>query len=147
MLFGPEDGEQFGDPRMDRGQPMKPGVAGGANGNQEIGITVPGMPVMNMKEACLPCPAARAPVPVALKHGFPVSGEVIPGMPAHQITLRTEAGNGGDPLPAGAKERFLAGTELYPGQQEAFLTTGEGRGCGAHTAIIRRRWFREESLS
>jgi len=124
MLFGPEDGEQFRDPRMDRSEAMKTGVTGGADRDKQIGITVPGMPMVNMKKAGRP--AARAPIPVALKHAFPVSAEVIARVPAHPVTLGAEAGDGGDPLTAGAEQRPLAESGLPPGPQDAFRSAGEG---------------------
>ena len=65
MLLGPEDGEQFRDPEMDRSQAVKPGMAAGADSDEQIGITVPGTPVVNMEEAGLP--TAPALILVALK--------------------------------------------------------------------------------
>jgi hypothetical protein len=55
MLFGPEHCEQFGDPHVDGSEPVKPGAAGGADGNQEprLADTKPAM--VNM-EVRIPCP-------------------------------------------------------------------------------------------
>jgi hypothetical protein len=81
--------------------------------------------MVNM-EVGVPCPTALAPVPVALKHAFPVAAEVIPRVPAHPITPRAELGDGGHPLATGAKERLLPGTGFYPGPQDALWRRGEG---------------------
>jgi hypothetical protein len=59
MLFGPEDHNQFGDPDVEGREAMETGVAGGADGDQEIRIAVARMAVMNM-EAIVPRPAAAA---------------------------------------------------------------------------------------
>ena len=77
-----------------------------------------------MKEAGLAAAPALKSAPD--QHLFPVSAEVIPRMPAHPVTLRAEAGDGRNPLAAGAKQRLLPGTGLYPGPQEVFSTAGEG---------------------
>ena len=124
MLFGPENGEQFRDPRMDRSQPMQSGMAAGANGDQEIRITVAGMPVMNMKKAGLP--ATGTAEVIAGEDSFAVSAEVIPRVPAHPITLRAQAGDHRDALAAGAKQRLLPGTGLNPNPQKAFPRQAEG---------------------
>jgi hypothetical protein len=67
-------------------------------------------------------------------------------VPAHPIALRAESSNGRDPLAAGAEEWLLAGTGLYPGPQEAFSKAGEGCGCGAQEAIIRRKSLTRRSI-
>jgi hypothetical protein len=54
MLLGPEDGEQFRDPRMNRSQAVQAGVAGGTDANQQIGIAVPAPPMVDMKNAGIP---------------------------------------------------------------------------------------------
>jgi hypothetical protein len=117
MLFGPEDGQQIGDPGVDRRKPMKPGVAGGTDGDQQIGVAVTGMPVMNV-EVRIPCPAGPTPETVSVKDRVAVSGEIIFGMPAAPVTTASKArrwpefarrrrktglsaGNGSSPEPAG----------------------------------------------
>jgi hypothetical protein len=125
MLLGPEDGEEFGDPDMDRSQAVKPSVAGRADGDQEPRLAQSRLTVMNV-EFGVPCSAALAPVLVAGKDDFAVSAEVIPRVPAHPVALRAEAGDRGNSFAAGAKQRLLPGTGLHPGLQDAFRTTGEG---------------------
>ena len=125
MLLSPEDGEPFRDPRMDRSQAMQPGVAAGADGNQEPRLAHARLAMMDV-EFSAPCPTALAPVSVALKHAFPVSGEVIPRVPAHPVALRAETADRRDPLPAGAKERLLPKLPLGASPQEAFRSAGEG---------------------
>jgi hypothetical protein len=124
MLFGPEGGKQFRDPDLDGSQAVQPGVAGGADGDEEPRLAHARLPVMNVKEAGLPTAPALESVPD--QDLFPVSAKVIPRMPAHPVALRTQAGDGGDSLAAGAKERLLPETGLYPDPQEAFSLTGEG---------------------
>ena len=123
MLFGPEDGEQFGDPHVDGSQAVKTGVAGGADGNQEIRVADGGMPVVNME--AIPCPAARATELIAGEHRFPISAKVIFRMPAGAITPRAEPGNGRDWLAAGAEEWFLPETGFCGRPQDAFVRSGE----------------------
>ena len=125
MLFGPEDGEQFGDPYMDGSQAVKPGVAGGTDGNQEPRLAYARPSVVNM-ERRIPRPTRLTSEVIASEDRLPVSAEVIPRVPVPAITLRAEASDGGDPLATGAKERLLPGTGLYPGPLDAFWTAGEG---------------------
>jgi hypothetical protein len=69
MLFGPENGEQFRDPPVDRSQPMQARVACGADGDQELRVADAGMPVVNV-EVPVPCPAAGAAEVMAGEHDF-----------------------------------------------------------------------------
>jgi hypothetical protein len=69
---------------------MQPSVTAGADRDQQIRITVPRMPMVNMKEACLPCPAAPILKSAPDEDSFAVSAEVIPRVPAHPIALRAE---------------------------------------------------------
>jgi len=48
--------------------------------------------------------------------------------------------------PQAQKSGFLAETGLYPGPQEAFSKAGEGCGCGAQEAIIRRKSLTRRSI-
>jgi hypothetical protein len=58
MLFGPENGEQFGNPAVDRSEAMEPGVTGGADGDQDFRVAEPGMLVVNV-EVLVPRPQLR----------------------------------------------------------------------------------------
>lgn len=124
MLLGPKDGEQFGDPDMDRSEAVETGVAAGADRDEQIGIAVAGMPVMNMKEAGLP--AAGAPIAITGQHDFAVPAEVIPRVSAGPITAGAETGDGRDSFAADAEERLLPESPPDASPQEAFLTVGEG---------------------
>jgi hypothetical protein len=124
MLFGPEDGEQFRDPDMDRSQTVEAGVAGGADGDQEPRLADTGMPLVNME--AVPCPAARAAEVVAGEHRFPISAKVIPGMPAGAVTPRAQPGDRGDALAAGAEQGFLAESRVPARPQDAFSAIAEG---------------------
>jgi hypothetical protein len=77
MLLGPEDGEQLGSPGMDGGKPMEPRVTGRADSDQNIGITIARLTMVDMKDAGVPVPAARTLKVIALKDDFPVSAEVV----------------------------------------------------------------------
>jgi hypothetical protein len=122
MLFGPEDGEQFGDPDMDGSQAVEAGVAGRADRDQEAWLAHAAPAMVDMKDTCVSCPTALAPI----EDRFPVSAEVIPRVPAHAITLRAEAGDRRDAFTAGAKERLLPGARLYPDPQGRVLDAGDG---------------------
>jgi hypothetical protein len=117
MLFGPEDGRQFGDPQVDGSQAVEAGVAGGADSDQQIRIADAGIPVMNMEHR-IPCPTAPALIPVALQNDFPVSTENNPrsagasgntsstsrrrrGFARRRHKRAASAGNGALPGPAG----------------------------------------------
>jgi hypothetical protein len=123
MLFGPEDGEEFRDPDVNRSQPMQARMAGGADGDQEIGIADAGKPVMNME--AVPRPAADAPQPIALEDRFPISGEVIFRVPARPVTLRAQTRDHRDSFAAGAKQWLLLKPGVHRRLREAFLTAGE----------------------
>jgi hypothetical protein len=125
MLFGPENGQQFRNPDMDRSQAMEAGVTGGADRDQEPRLAHARLSVMNV-ESGIPRPAALALILVANEHQFAVSGEVIARVPAHPIALRAQASNSRNPLTAGAKQWLLPGAGLDPDPQEAFRTAVEG---------------------
>jgi hypothetical protein len=125
MLFGPEGGKQLRDPDMNGSQAVETGVAGSADGDEEPRLAHARLAMMNV-EFSTPCPTGRAPKVIAGEDLFPVSGEVIPGVPAHPITLRTQASDGGHPFAAGAEQRLLPGTGLYLGPQKTFPAAGEG---------------------
>ena len=67
MLFGPENGEQFRDPPVDRREAVQAGVAGRADRDQEPGLAHARLAMVNM-ELRVPCPAARTPVSIAGEH-------------------------------------------------------------------------------
>jgi hypothetical protein len=89
MLFGPEDREPFRDPRVDGRKAAEPGVAGTADGDQEIGIAAAGMPMMNVE--AVPCPAARAAEVIAGEDDLPIPAEVIERVPTGAVTLRAKS--------------------------------------------------------
>jgi hypothetical protein len=82
------------------------------------------MPMVNVKELGLPAAPALKGIPD--QDLFPVSAEVIPRVPAHPITLRAQAGDGGDSLTTDAKQRLLPKASLYRSGQEVFRTAVEG---------------------
>jgi len=126
MLFGPEESQRLWDPPVDGSKTVEAGVAAGADGDEQIRITVSRLPMVNMQDAGVPCPATPALKSVPNQDSFPVPAEVIPRVPAHPITLRTQAGYGWDSFAAGAEQRSLAEGRVRVSPQEEFRTTAEG---------------------
>jgi hypothetical protein len=124
MLFGPEDGEPFRYPHVDGRKAVETGVAGRADGDQEIGIADAGMTVVNVE--AVPRPAAGAAEVVALEHRFPVPAKVVFRIPTGPITLQAQPTDRRDSLAAGAEERLLPKKPFRRSPQEAFRTAGEG---------------------
>jgi hypothetical protein len=124
MLFGPEDREPFRDPYVDGREAVETSVAGGADGDQEIGIADAGMPVMNVE--AVPGPAAGAAEVVALEDAFPVAAEVRSRMPPHAVTPRAQPTDGRNSDPTGAEQWLLPKKPFRRSRQEAFPATGEG---------------------
>ena len=56
---------------------MEPRVTGRADSDQDIGITIARLTMVDMKDAGVPVPAARTLKVIALKDDFPVSAEVV----------------------------------------------------------------------
>jgi hypothetical protein len=101
MLLGPEDGEPFRDPDMDRSQAMQPGVAGGAYRDQQIGITVAGMPMVNMQNSGVSPPRNSG---IQKRPGlgpFPRFRRSNPASAGASVALRAEVGDDRNPLAAG----------------------------------------------
>jgi hypothetical protein len=58
MLFRPERNERLGNPDPKGRQPVNPGMAGGAEGDQQLKVVHAGFPVMNCQKADLPTSSA-----------------------------------------------------------------------------------------
>ena len=137
MLLGPEDGEQFGDPRVDGSQPMQASVARGADSDQDFRVADAGMPMVHV-QVLVPRPTRLTPKFISIEDRLPVAAEIISRVPAHPITLRAEPGDCGGSFATGAEQQLLPKTRTYSSPQDTFRTRVEGRGCGTHKAIIRR---------
>lgn len=110
MLLDPQLDQRFREPAAERQEPMDPGMAGGAEGDELVGGMDPGPPVVHMdppwfKEASLTGAAAAF---VAFEDGFAVAGEVGAGVRAGAVAGAAQTGDGGDSLAAVAEEGALA---------------------------------------
>jgi hypothetical protein len=102
VLFDPEGDEQIGKPGTQRGQAMQPGVATGADGNEQLAIVPARLTMMHMQ------PIGRAAGPakaaVALQNLLPQAAETLPGVGSRAVAGAAEAGDERK-IPARAQQR------------------------------------------
>ena len=104
MLLGPQGFEKVGDPAVDRSQPVQPGVAGAAEGDQGRGAVGGSTVVDDQRRGGL---ADAAEVMVARQDPFPAPGEAGAGAAAAVVAGLAQAAAVEIPGPAGAAQREL----------------------------------------
>ena len=104
MLLGPECFEQLGDPAVDRSEPMEPGVAGAAEGDQRRGAVRGPAVVDDERRGGL---ADAAEVMVAGQDPFPAPAEAGPRAPAAVVAGLAQSAAVEIPRTAGAAQRQL----------------------------------------
>lgn len=85
---------------------MDPGVAGRTNGNQEIQVVTPRLPVVDMKRFRRATAAALVAVP--FEGRLPVSAKALAGVPGAPDTKPATPGPRRHRPPTGAEEASLA---------------------------------------
>jgi hypothetical protein len=83
---------------------MHAGVAGGADGDEEVEVVAAGLVMVD--DQPFPAPASLAPAAVTGERRLALAGEALAGMRAARVAAAAEPGNGRQ-VAAGAEERAL----------------------------------------
>jgi hypothetical protein len=105
MLFAPEVQKLSGQPAAVGAEFVHDRMARRTDGDQPFRAVDAGLPVMH--GALIPCPAALAPVPVALQNRLALPGKAAQRMPELPVTGGAQPGNHRRAAAAGAKQRAL----------------------------------------
>ena len=131
MLLGPQLDQAVRQPGPHGQQPVDPGMAGRAGGDEPFRIVATGFSVMDMEGLpSLPCPTDRAPA-IALEDFVAVSGKACAGVGSGPVAGAAEAGGDRDAQAAGAEEGALAGLLRAAGSK------AEWRGCASGSHGVR----------